>query len=68
MNKKQILEDLLLRNPLLRPQNLHFNSKRLRARITQAPKPLSFPLKPLPEEHKYMIKPLEPISPLPFHV
>lgn len=68
MNKKQVLEDLLLRNPLLRPKNLHPNSKKTRVRLTQAPKPLSYPLKPLPVDHKFMTKPLGSIEPLPFSV
>lgn len=68
MNKKELLESLLLRTPLLRPQNLHYKGKVLRNRVSQTPKPLSYPLKSLPEEHKYMIKPLGTTIPLPFHV
>jgi hypothetical protein len=68
MSKKQVLEDLLLRTPLLRPHNLHYNSKRIRARLSEPPKPLAFPLKPLPEGHQFLTKPLGSISPIPFHV
>lgn len=68
MNKKEVLQNLVLRNPLLRPQNLHYKGKKLRNKITEAPKPLSFPLHPLPPEHKYMTQPLGPINVLPFNV
>ena len=68
MNKKEIIENLFLRTPLLRPQNLHYNSKRIRNRLSQTPKPLSYPLQPLPEDHNYLIKPLGSLAPLPFHV
>ena len=68
MSKKEIIENLFIRNPLLKQQNLHASSKRVRNRMSQTPKPLSYPLKELPEDHKFLVKPLGTIQPLPFHV
>lgn len=68
MNKKEVLESLFLRNPLLRPQNLHYRSKILRNRTSQPPKPLSYPLHPPPSQSELITKPLGPLIPLPFNV
>lgn len=67
MNKRKVLQNLFLRPPLLRPQNLHPAAQRLQNQITSPPQPLSYPLNELPENHKGFI-PLGTKMELPFSV
>eukprot|EP01016_Furgasonia_blochmanni_P028148 TRINITY_DN2959_c0_g1_i1.p1 TRINITY_DN2959_c0_g1~~TRINITY_DN2959_c0_g1_i1.p1 ORF type:complete len:168 (+),score=25.89 TRINITY_DN2959_c0_g1_i1:110-613(+) len=68
MNKAQIMKDMILRVPKLKPKALHPKARLKYMRMTQAPEPLTYKLKDIEQGTPFTETPLGGTESLPFHI